>query len=84
MQDYYNFIRHPMDLATIKKRLENHYYLRAEECILDFSFIFLNCFTYNKGDDAAVSMAKHLQFFYKALLGLMPIKEVMLDGIPGK
>ena len=72
-----------MDLASIKKRLENHYYLRAEECIIDFGFIFLNCFAYNKGDGATVLEAKNLQFFYRALMSHMPIKEVILDGILG-
>jgi hypothetical protein len=50
---------------------------------MDFGFIFLNCFTYNKGDGATVSEAKNLQFFYGALKSHMPIKEVILDGILG-
>ena len=37
-----------MDMGTIKKRLENHYYWNAQECIHDFTAMFTNCYIYNK------------------------------------
>lgn len=37
-----------MDLNTIKKRLENKYYVKASECIEDFNTMFSNCYLYNK------------------------------------
>lgn len=48
LQDYYNIIKKPMDLSTIKKRLEHNYYAKAAECIEDFKTMFLNCHIYNK------------------------------------
>lgn len=48
LQDYYNIIKKPMDLSTIKKRLEHNYYVKAAECIEDFKTMFLNCHIYNK------------------------------------
>lgn len=47
-QDYYTIIKNPMDMGTIKKRLENSYYWNAQECIQDFSTMFTNCYIYNK------------------------------------
>lgn len=37
-----------MDMGTIKKRLENYYYMNAQECIQDFNTMFTNCYIYNK------------------------------------
>lgn len=47
-QDYYTIIKKPMDMGTIKKRLENSYYWNAQECIEDFNTMFTNCYMYNK------------------------------------
>lgn len=48
LQDYYTIIKTPMDMGTIKKRLENSYYWNAQECIQDFNTMFTNCYIYNK------------------------------------
>lgn len=48
LQDYYKIIKQPMDMGTIKKRLENNYYWNAQECIQDFNTMFTNCYIYNK------------------------------------
>lgn len=47
-QDYYDIITSPMDLGTIKKRLENNYYWSATECLQDFNTMFTNCYIYNR------------------------------------
>ena len=36
-----------MDLGTVRKRLENGYYLSAAECLNDLKTMFGNCFFYN-------------------------------------
>jgi hypothetical protein len=36
-----------MDLGTVMKRLEKHYYWSALDCILDINILFANCYTYN-------------------------------------
>ncbi|KAJ3615253.1 hypothetical protein NHX12_018821 [Muraenolepis orangiensis] len=48
LPDYYKIIKSPMDMGTIKKRLENSYYWNAQECIHDFNTMFTNCYIYNK------------------------------------
>lgn len=47
-QDYYTIIKNPMDLSSIKKRLENNYYWKAMECVEDFNTMFANCYVYNR------------------------------------
>jgi len=47
LQDYYRIIKHPMDLSTIKKKLDSQQYSCAKECIDDFNLMFNNCFMYN-------------------------------------
>ena len=47
-QDYHKIIKQPMDMGTIKKRLENSFYRCASECIQDFNTMFTNCYIYNK------------------------------------
>ncbi|OAF69423.1 hypothetical protein A3Q56_02823, partial [Intoshia linei] len=47
LQDYYDVIKNPMDLSTIKKRLESKHYLTADECIYDVCLMFSNCYIYN-------------------------------------
>lgn len=48
LPDYFKIIKRPMDMGTIKKRLENNYYWAAAECIEDTNLMFTNCYMYNK------------------------------------
>lgn len=45
--DYYQIIKHPMDLSTMEKNIENDSYKTLEEFESDFRKIFKNCYTYN-------------------------------------
>ena len=47
-QDYHKIVKYPMDLGTIKKRLESNYYYSAKECITDLNMMLTNCYLYNK------------------------------------
>lgn len=60
-QDYHKIIKKPMDLGTIKKRLESNYYYSAQECIQDFNTMFTNCYVYNKPGEDVVVMAQTLE-----------------------
>ena len=48
LPDYHKIIKKPMDLGTIKKRLENNFYWKAQEAMDDFQTMFDNCYIYNK------------------------------------
>ncbi|KAG0498152.1 hypothetical protein HPP92_002843 [Vanilla planifolia] len=50
--DYYSIIKHPMDLGTIKSRLNKNWYKSPEEFAEDVRLTFNNAMTYNpKGQD---------------------------------
>lgn len=61
LKDYHKIIKKPMDLGTIKKRLENTYYWSGKECIQDFNTMFTNCYVYNKPGEDVVVMAQALE-----------------------
>ncbi|XP_043087799.1 bromodomain-containing protein 3-like [Puntigrus tetrazona] len=75
MQDYYKIIKQPMDMGTIKKRLENNYYRSASECLQDFNTMFTNCYIYNKPTDDIVLMAQSLEKAFLQKVAQMPQEE---------
>ncbi|XP_061882435.1 bromodomain-containing protein 4-like isoform X1 [Entelurus aequoreus] len=75
LPDYYKIIKTPMDMGTIKKRLENHFYKNAQECIHDFNTMFTNCYIYNKPSDDIVLMAKALEKLFLQKITEMPQEE---------
>uniref|UniRef100_A0A8C6EC07 Bromodomain testis-specific protein n=1 Tax=Moschus moschiferus TaxID=68415 RepID=A0A8C6EC07_MOSMO len=80
LPDYYTIIKNPMDLNTIKKRLEHKYYVQASECIEDFNTMFSNCYLYNKPGDDIVFMAQALEKLFRQKLSQMPQEEQVVGG----
>ncbi|NXL26748.1 BRDT protein, partial [Glaucidium brasilianum] len=84
LPDYYSIIKKPMDLSTIKKRLEHNYYTKAAECIEDFKTMFLNCYIYNKPSDDIVFMAQELEKVFMQKISQMPPEEILVIPNKGK
>lgn len=84
LPDYHKIILHPMDLGTIKKRLENCYYYSAKECIHDFKTMFTNCYVYNKPAEDVVLMGQTLEKIFLTKLGEMPKEETEIPIPPLK
>ncbi|XP_014794445.1 PREDICTED: bromodomain testis-specific protein [Calidris pugnax] len=84
LPDYYSIIKNPMDLSTIKKRLEHNYYTKAAECIEDFKTMFLNCYIYNKPGDDIVFMAQELEKVFIQKIAQMPPEERLVVLKKGK
>uniref|UniRef100_A0A3B1KG64 Bromodomain-containing protein 2 n=1 Tax=Astyanax mexicanus TaxID=7994 RepID=A0A3B1KG64_ASTMX len=78
LRDYHKIIKQPMDMGTIKKRLENNYYRNASECIQDFNTMFTNCYIYNKPTDDIVLMAQSLEKVFLQKVAQMPPEEIEL------
>uniref|UniRef100_A0AAY3ZYL5 Bromo domain-containing protein n=1 Tax=Denticeps clupeoides TaxID=299321 RepID=A0AAY3ZYL5_9TELE len=76
LPDYYKIIKNPMDMGTIKKRLENNYYRNAQECIQDFTLMFTNCYMYNKRGEDIVLMAETLEKLFLQKISEMPQEEI--------
>lgn len=74
--NYYEIIKHPMDLSTVKKRLKNFFYRSASEAITDINLIFKNAYKLSKPDGAYYAMAESLENRYLYYMRSMPKKEI--------
>ncbi|ODM91314.1 Bromodomain-containing protein 3 [Orchesella cincta] len=74
--DYFDFIKHPMDLTTIRQRLRNQFYQSASECVSDFQRIVCNVHVYNGHESQAFDDAELLENIFMESLVKMPQPEV--------
>ncbi|RWS04079.1 bromodomain-containing protein 3-like protein [Dinothrombium tinctorium] len=84
LPDYFKIIKHPMDLGTIKKRLENYYYYSAQECLNDWKTMFTNCYVYNKPGEDVVLMGQTIEKLFLNKVADMPKEEVEIPMPPQK
>uniref|UniRef100_A0A7M4G321 RING-type E3 ubiquitin transferase n=1 Tax=Crocodylus porosus TaxID=8502 RepID=A0A7M4G321_CROPO len=68
--DYYKIIKKPMDLSTIKNRLQvNHsFYSKPEDVVTDFRLIFQNCAEFNEPDSEVADAGMKLEVYFEELL----------------
>jgi len=79
--DYYEIIRHPMDLGTIRKRLENKYYWSVNECVQDIYVLLFTCSAYYEhGDDEYFAVYRLNNLLFPVIKEIRKIKEENLDG----
>jgi hypothetical protein len=84
LPDYHKIIKQPMDLGTIKKRLENNFYWCAKEAIQDFNTMFTNCYIYNKPGEDVVVMAQTLERLFTSKVTMMPKEEIEIESQSSK
>ena len=58
---YSEYIMHPMDISTMRKRLESDRYTSVAEFIADAELMFNNCRTYNEPTSPYIEAADRLQ-----------------------
>lgn len=72
LTDYHDIIKKPMDLGTVKKKLDAGLYKSAEAFMAEVELVFQNCYKYNAaGSDVAI-LAKKLHKVYSSKLAVMP------------
>jgi hypothetical protein len=57
--DYPTIIKKPMDLGTIKRKLERNQYISAAYCVADIRRVWSNCMTYNSVGSDFYVLAKN-------------------------
>uniref|UniRef100_A0A672RYD4 Bromodomain testis-specific protein-like n=1 Tax=Sinocyclocheilus grahami TaxID=75366 RepID=A0A672RYD4_SINGR len=62
--DYHEIIHQPMDMSTIKKKMEAREYTDALQFAADMRLMFSNCYKYNPPGHEVVTMARKLQVFF--------------------
>jgi bromodomain-containing factor 1 len=70
--DYPSKIKHPMDLSTIRKKLDAKMYQTPNEFDADMKLMFENCFTYNPEGSPVFIMGKALEMYYDKEIAGMP------------
>lgn len=63
--DYFDVIKQPMDIGTIRKKLDHREYMSAEQFEVDVRLVFSNCYAYNAPDSEIVTMAKQLEQIFE-------------------
>jgi bromodomain-containing protein 3 len=66
LHDYPAIIKTPMDLKTVKKKLEMESYRDPTRVAADIRLIFLNAMTYNAPGSRIYSQAKNLSEFFES------------------
>merc|ERR1712131_388797 len=80
LPDYFDVVKKPMDLSTIKKKIDRNEYLTGSEALADFRLMFSNCYLYNKPTDDVTLMCQEVESFFKQLVKKVPEPEV--DIVP--
>ncbi|XP_067907142.1 E3 ubiquitin-protein ligase TRIM33-like isoform X2 [Heterodontus francisci] len=74
--DYYKIIKKPMDMCTVKIKLQKQHtqhYQRAEEFVADVRLIFKNCEEFNEPDSEVAHAGRTLEQIFEAkLMALFP------------
>ena len=77
LHDYHDIIKKPMDLGTVKAKMDGREYRSGAEFASDVRMIFTNCYKYNPPDHDVVAMARKLQDVFEMRYAKIP------DDIPG-
>ncbi len=72
LADYRKVIKTPMDLGTIKNKMESREYGSGAEFAADVRLIFTNCYKYNPPDHEVVQMARKVQDVFEMRYAKIP------------
>ena len=59
-KDYYDIIKNPIDLETIKSKINSKNYKSRDEFVADFELLYNNCLTYNGLNNSYTNTAQRL------------------------
>ncbi|KAI4888743.1 hypothetical protein NFI96_010444 [Prochilodus magdalenae] len=79
LHDYHDIIKHPMDLSTVKKKMDSREYQDAQSFATDVRLMFSNCYKYNPPDHEVVAMARKLQDVFEMRFAKMPDEPVEVN-----
>lgn len=76
LHDYHDIIKKPMDLGTVKRKMDSREYKTAPEFAGDVRLIFTNCYKYNPPDHDVVAMGRKLQDVFEMKYANIPDEPV--------
>lgn len=80
--DYPIIIKHPMDLGTVKKKLDKGLYKRPSELASDVRLIFSNAMTYNAPNSKIYNHARSLSEFWESNWAQIATADDAIDRPP--
>jgi len=83
LYDYRKVIKTPMDLGTIRDKLDRRGYSNSLEFANDMRLICTNCYKYNPPDHDVVAMARKLQDVFEMRFAKIPDDNPPLGGAGG-
>ena len=72
LADYYDIIKKPMDMSTVKHKLETNEYTHPQEFADDMKLIIHNCYLYNPPTTDVVYMARKLEEVFDLRYSKLP------------
>jgi hypothetical protein len=66
--DYYDYVKYPMDIGTIGKKLKSNKYVYVQEVLDDIQQIWTNCKLYNMEGSDIYKMAESLEKLSRKLI----------------
>uniref|UniRef100_A0A3Q3VZL0 Bromodomain-containing protein 2 n=1 Tax=Mola mola TaxID=94237 RepID=A0A3Q3VZL0_MOLML len=75
LHDYHDIIKRPMDLSTIRKKMDQREYANVKEFTADVRLMFSNCYKYNPPSHEVVYMARKLQEVFEVRFLKIPQEE---------
>lgn len=75
LSDYNQIVKEPMDLTTVKYRLNSNFYLNAVDFALDIRLIFYNTYLYTRPGHLCYEMAKELQLVFEEMYAKIPLPQ---------
>jgi len=72
LHDYKQVIKKPMDLGTVRTKMESREYRIPTEFAIDMRLIFTNCYKYNPPEHDVVAMARKLQDVFEMRYARIP------------
>mmetsp|Transcript_27314 Transcript_27314/g.62658 ORF Transcript_27314/g.62658 Transcript_27314/m.62658 type:complete len:189 (+) Transcript_27314:624-1190(+) len=82
LSDYPEIIKKPMDLGTVKSRMESEQYSSVQKALDDIRLIWSNCKTYNQDGSDFFTLAIKLEKKFEALCGKHFKKPVEKNSVP--
>lgn len=72
LRDYHDIIKHPMDLSTIKQKMDNREYKKPDQFASDVRLMFSNSYKYNPVDHDVNKCARKLQEIFEIKYARLP------------
>uniref|UniRef100_A0AC35U1C7 Bromo domain-containing protein n=1 Tax=Rhabditophanes sp. KR3021 TaxID=114890 RepID=A0AC35U1C7_9BILA len=81
--DYYTVVKQPMDLSTIKKKIDSKQYMTAYEFREDFHLMCNNCFSYNPPIDDVHKQGIKLMAYFEDKWNQLPVEGPRRESLTG-